>query len=111
MAGATTEAEFDGFYTAHFGASTVLRGDLGEAVLALKQEEGKDLYVLGSTELVRTLIEHDLVDEFRVMIDPLIVGGGKRIFHSDGVLRPLRLIDSQVTSTGAIIATYAPAVR
>jgi dihydrofolate reductase len=89
--------------------STVLKGDLAEAVLALKQEEGNDLYVLGSTELVRTLIDHDLVDEFRVMIDPLVVGGGKRIFHSDGVLRPLRLLDSQVTSTGAIIATYAPA--
>jgi len=91
--------------------STLLQGDLGEAVLALKQEKGKDLYVLGSTELVRTLIEHDLVDEYRVMIDPLIVGGGKRIFHGDGMLRPLRLIDSQVTTTGAIIATYAPAGR
>ena len=91
--------------------STLLQGDLGEAVLALKQEKGKDLYVLGSTELVRTLIEHDLVDEYRVMIDPLIVGGGKRIFYSDGMLRPLRLIDSQVTTTGAIIATYAPAGR
>ena len=68
---------------------------------------GADLYVLGSTELVQTLIEHDLVDEFRVMIDPLVVGGGKRIFRSDGVLRPLQLVDSQVTSTGAIIATYA----
>jgi dihydrofolate reductase len=91
--------------------STLLQGDLGEAVLALKQEKGKDLYVMGSTELVRTLIEHDLVDEFRMMIDPLIIGRGKRIFHSDGVLRPLRLIDSQLTSTGAIIATYAPAMR
>jgi riboflavin biosynthesis pyrimidine reductase len=58
---------------------------------------------------VQTLIEHDLVDEFRVMIDPLVVGGGKRIFRDDGVLRPLRLLDSQVTTTGAIVATYAPA--
>jgi riboflavin biosynthesis pyrimidine reductase len=58
---------------------------------------------------VQTLIEHDLVDEFRVMIDPLVVGGGKRIFRDDRVLRPLQLLDSQVTSTGAIIATYAPA--
>jgi dihydrofolate reductase len=88
--------------------STVLKGDVADAVAALKQDEGADLYVLGSTELVQTLIEHDLVDEFRVMIDPLVLGGGKRIFRGDGVLRPLRLIDSQVTSTGAIIATYAP---
>jgi dihydrofolate reductase len=89
--------------------STVLQGDLAETVAALKQEKGGNLYVLGSTVLVQTLIEHDLVDEFRVMIDPLVVGGGKRIFRDDRVLRPLRLLDSQVTSTGAIIATYAPA--
>jgi dihydrofolate reductase len=89
--------------------STVIQGDLAETVAALKQEKGENLYVLGSTVLVQTLIEHDLVDEFRVMIDPLVVGGGKRIFRDDRVLRPLQLLDSQVTSTGAIIATYAPA--
>jgi dihydrofolate reductase len=65
--------------------------------------------VIGSTQLVQTLIEHDLVDEFRVMIDPLLVGGRKRVFRDDGALRPLRLVDSQVTATGAILATYAAA--
>jgi riboflavin biosynthesis pyrimidine reductase len=55
------------------------------------------------------LIEHDLVDEFRVMIDPVVLGGGKRLFLDDGALRPLRLVDSQVTITGAILASYAPA--
>jgi dihydrofolate reductase len=89
--------------------STVLNADVAEAVAALKQEDGDDLLVLGSTKLVQTLIEHDPVDEFRVMIDPLVVGGGKRIFRDDGELRPLRLVDSRVTTTGAIIATYAPA--
>jgi dihydrofolate reductase len=89
--------------------STVLQGDVVKAVAALKQEEGGDLLVIGSTELVQTLIEHDLVDEFHLMIDPLIVGGGKRIFRDDGALRPLRLVDSKVTTTGAILATYAPA--
>jgi dihydrofolate reductase len=89
--------------------STVLQGDVAEAVAALKQEDGDDLHVIGSTKLVQTLIEHDLVDEFRVMIDPLVVGGGKRIFRDDGALRPMRLVDSQVTTTGAILATYAPA--
>ena len=89
--------------------STVLQGDVAEAVAALKQEDGGDLLVIGSTQLVQTLITHDLVDEFRVMIDPLVVGGGKRIFRDDGVLRPLRLVDSKVTTTGAIVATYAPA--
>jgi dihydrofolate reductase len=88
--------------------STVLQGDVAEAVIAVKQENGGDLHVIGSIELVRTLIEHDLVDEFRLMIDPLVVGGGKRVFRDDGALRPLRLVDSQVTTTGAILATYAP---
>jgi dihydrofolate reductase len=89
--------------------STVLQGDVPEAVAGLKQEDGEDLHVIGSSELVQTLFERDLVDEFRVMIDPVVVGGGKRLFRDDGGLRPLRLVDSQVTTTGVIIATYAPA--
>ena len=89
--------------------SMLLRGDLAEAVAALKQEDGGDLHVIGSTELVRTLIEHDLVDEFRLMLDPVVLGGGKSIFRDDGLLRPLRLIDGQVTSSGAILATYTSA--
>ncbi len=88
--------------------STVLDGDTSAAVSALKQQDGGDLHVIGSTELVQTLIEHDLVDEYRLMIDPLVLGGGKRFFRDDGALRPLRLVDSQVTTTGAIIATYVP---
>ncbi len=87
----------------------MLQGDVVEAVAALKREDGDDLLVIGSTKLVQTLIDHDLVDEFRLMIDPLVVGGGKRLFRDDGALRPLRLVDSQVTTTGAIIATYTPA--
>ncbi len=89
--------------------SVVLQGDVAEAVAALKQEEGADLHVIGSTKLVQSLIEHGLVDEFRLMIDPVVVGGGKRLFAEDGALRPLRLLESQVTTSGAILATYAPA--
>jgi dihydrofolate reductase len=89
--------------------SSLLEGDLAEAVNTLKRDEGADLHVIGSTELVRTLFEHDLIDELRLMIDPIIVGGGKRIFRDDGLLRRLRLVDSELTSTGAILATYAPA--
>ena len=88
--------------------STVLQGDVAEAVAALKGQDGGDLLVIGSTALVQTLVGHDLVDEFRVMVDPLVVGGGKRLFRDDGARRPLRLVDSQVTTTGAIVATYAP---
>jgi dihydrofolate reductase len=90
--------------------STLLEGDLVAAVAALTQDDGGDLHVIGSTALVRTLIEHGLVDEFRLMIDPVVLGGGKRIFRDDGLLRPLRLVDGQVTSTGAILATYQAAV-
>jgi dihydrofolate reductase len=89
--------------------SSVLSGALPEAVAALKEEDGGDLLVIGSTVLLRSLIQESLVDELRVMISPVLVGGGKRIFPDDGALRPLRLVDHEVTGTGAIIATYAPA--
>lgn len=89
--------------------STLLKGNVTKAVAALKQKDGDNLLVIGSAKLVQSLIDFDLVDEFRVMIDPLVVGGGKRIFGDDGALRPLRLVDSRVTTTGAILATYAPA--
>ena len=88
--------------------STLLKGDVASAVRALKQKDGGNLLVIGSPKLVQSLIDFDLVDEFRMMIDPLVVGGGKRIFIDDGALRPLRLVDSRVTTTGAILATYAP---
>ena len=82
---------------------------MAAAVAALKQEDGSDIHVIGSTQLVQTLIEHDLVDEFRLMIDPVILGGGKRIFRDDGARRSFRLVDGRVASTGAILATYARA--
>jgi dihydrofolate reductase len=89
--------------------STLLEGDVAAAVGALKHEDGGDLHVIGSTVLVQTLIEHELVDELRLMIDPVMLGGGKRIFRDDGVLRQLRLLDGQLTDKGAFLATYAPA--
>lgn len=85
--------------------TTLLRGDIAEAVSALKREDGGDLHVIGSPGLVQSLIEHDLVDEFRLMIDPIVLGGGKRLFR-DGPRRALHLVDLEVTTTGAILATY-----
>jgi dihydrofolate reductase len=87
--------------------STLLRGDVAKAVTALKAEDGRDLHVIGSPGLVQSFIGLDLLDELQLMIDPLVVGGGKRLFGDDGALRPLLLVESQVTSTGAIIATYS----
>ena len=62
--------------------------------------------MIGSTQLVQTLFEHDLVDELRVMIDPLLLGGGKRVFREDGVRRNLRLVEGIVTTTGVFLARY-----
>jgi dihydrofolate reductase len=90
-------------------SSTLLDGDVADAVSALKQEGDAGLHVIGSTQLVQTLIERELVDELRLMLDPVLLGGGKRIFRDDGLLRPLRLVDGQISSTGAVLATYAPA--
>jgi dihydrofolate reductase len=87
--------------------SRLLDGDVAESVAALKREDGDDVHVIGSSKLVQTLIEHDLVDELRLMIDPVLLGGGKRVFRDDGALRPLRLVESETTPTGAILATYA----
>ncbi len=86
--------------------STLLVGDIAQAVGALKKEAGGDLVVIGSTELVHTPIEHDLVNEFRLMIDPVVVGGGKRIFPDGGVLRSLEVAGTQVVTTGAMLVTY-----
>jgi dihydrofolate reductase len=89
--------------------STLLQGNVGDAVRALKAQAGADLLLIGSPVLMRTLLEDNLLDELRVMIDPLVLGAGKRLFGTDVSTRPLRLVESQPTSTGAIIATYAAA--
>ena len=87
----------------------VLQGDVADAVRALKAEGGSDLHIVGSSRLTQTLVQHGLVDGFRLMIIPLVLGGGKRFLPDDGAARPLRLIESQVTTTGAILATYEAA--
>jgi dihydrofolate reductase len=86
--------------------STLLEGDVADAVRALKQEDDGDLHVVGSSRLLHTLLERDLVDGFRLMIDPVALGGGKRLFSDDAPRLPLRLTESTVTTTGAILATY-----
>jgi dihydrofolate reductase len=89
--------------------SSLLRGDAIEAVRALRSDDDGDLLILGSTELVQALLREGLVDQIRLMIDPIVIGGGKRLFAEDHDRRPLRLVESQVASTGAILATYVPA--
>jgi len=88
--------------------STVLDGDAVEAVAGLKAESEQDLGILGSGELVRHLMERGLIDEFLLLIHPLVLGSGTRLFP-DGVVAPLDLIDSVTTTKGVVIATYRPA--
>jgi dihydrofolate reductase len=90
--------------------STVLRGDdLVEAVSKLKQDADGDVVVHGSAQLVQTLMEHDLVDELRLMVYPVILGTGKRLFGASGEKKTLRLVDSKVVGDGVMILTYAAA--
>lgn len=87
--------------------STLLPADdVVGALRDLKARPGKDLQVMGSTSVARLLAEHDLVDEYQLMIEPILLGGGKRLFLEDGNARPLDLVRSTVASTGVIICTY-----
>jgi dihydrofolate reductase len=86
--------------------STLLRGEAAETVAALKRDSDKNLVVLGSGELVHTLLEHDLVDELFLFIHPLLLGKGRRLFGDDGAVTKLQLAETKPTTTGVIIATY-----
>lgn len=88
--------------------SALLRGDLPEVLPELKAKLDSDLLVLGSGELVQTLIQHDLVDRYVLLIHPLVLGSGRRLFREGGPVVRLRLLDTQTTSTGVVIATYEP---
>lgn len=87
--------------------STLLSGDLGRTATALKADVDGTLVVLGSGELVRSLTALGLVDWYVIVINPLLLGQGRRLFAETGPRHNLRLVDSVVTTTGAIIATYA----
>jgi len=89
--------------------STLLSGAAEAAVAELRREAGKDIAVFGSGQLVRSLMRHDLIDEYLLMIHPLVLGTGRRMFPDDGPKLGLRLVDSATTTTGVLIATYRPA--
>ena len=89
--------------------STVLKGDLAEEVGKLKREHDGDIVVHGSATLVQTLIENDLVDELRLMVFPVILGSGKRLFGETSDKKPLRLVESKVVGDGVSILIYRPA--
>jgi dihydrofolate reductase len=86
--------------------STLIRGEIPEAVRALKEQDGPELQVHGSADLIQTLLAHGLIDEFRLWIFPLVLGEGKRLFDGGTVPAGLEVVRSQVFSTGVIMATY-----
>ena len=87
--------------------STLLQGDVAKTVAELKEGEGGNIVVLGSGGLVQTLYENDLVDEYALMIHPIVLGSGKKLFR-EVPRKPLKLADSVTTSTGVVMATYVP---
>ena len=89
--------------------STLLLGDVADAIAKLKAEPGPDLVILGSGELIRSLMPHGLIDEYRLLIHPLVLGSGIRLFSDGSAFSKLRLVDSKPTTTGVVIATYRPA--
>ena len=77
----------------------------------LKEEPGKDLLVMGSGELIRSLMRHSLIDRYILQVHPLILGSGHRLFGDSEGLTALRLVDTRISTTGVIIATYEPAAQ
>jgi dihydrofolate reductase len=88
--------------------SHLISGDVAEAIRQLKQEPGQDILVGGSSTLIQTLIEHNLVDRYRLLVYPVILGGGKRLFQ-DGVSASLTLTESQSLGSGVVALLYEPA--
>jgi dihydrofolate reductase len=86
--------------------STLLKGDAADAVAELKRQPGENLTVLGSGELVHSLRRRDLIDEYMLLIHPLVLGSGRKLFPDGGPPAELRLVDTVTTTTGVIIATY-----
>jgi dihydrofolate reductase len=89
--------------------STLLEDDAAESVARLREQPGKDIVVLGSGDLVQSLMRHDLVDEYVLSFHPLVLGSGRRLFPDGTSFAALRLVDSVTTTTGVVIATYQPA--
>lgn len=89
--------------------SVLIPGDAADGIARLKQEDGPELQVHGSANLIQTLLRHNLVDRFRLWIFPVVLGSGKRLFAEGTVPAGLRLVSSVVSSTGVLIGTYRPA--
>jgi dihydrofolate reductase len=95
--------------TLEWGPSVLIEGDAAEGVATLKEGDGPELQVHGSGNLIQTLVRHNLVDEYRLWVFPLVIGSGKRLFSDGTVPAGLKLVDTKVSTTGVTIGTYEPA--
>ena len=95
--------------TLEWSNSVLIEGDAAEGIAKLKEEDGPELQVHGSANLIQTLLAHDLVDRFRLMVFPVVIGSGKRLFAEGTLPGALKLVDSKVSTTGVTIAVYEPA--
>jgi len=89
--------------------STLIKGNVAEEIAKLKRQPGKDITILGSATLVRSLLADDLLDELRLMVHPVILGGGKRLFEERVDREALKLVDLRIFATGVVYLTYRPA--
>jgi dihydrofolate reductase len=95
--------------TLEWGPSVLIEGDAAEGVAKLKKDDGPELQVHGSGNLIQTLLRHSLIDEFRLWVFPLVIGSGKRLFADGTIPAALKLVSSTISSTGVVIGTYEPA--
>jgi dihydrofolate reductase len=89
--------------------STLIKGDVPSELAKLKELPGRDVLVFGSGDLAQTLMEHDLIDEYRLMVHPIVLGSGKRLFREGNPRTTLQLVDAETTGTGTQILTFRPA--
>ena len=89
--------------------ANLIKDNVAEEVSRLKRQPGKDILVFGSAQLVNTLMEHDLVDEYRLMVFPVVVGSGKRLFGNWGDTKALSLVETKTFGSGVVVLTYRPA--
>jgi len=89
--------------------SVLVEGDAADGLTALKAEDGPELQVHGSANLIQTLLRHNLADEYRLWVFPVVIGSGKRLFGDGTIPSGLRLVDSKVSTTGVVMGTWEPA--
>lgn len=95
--------------TLEWDKSVLIEGDVAEGVAALKKEDGPELQVHGSGDLLQTLLRHNLVDRFRLLVFPVVVGSGKKLFADGTIPAGLKLTESRVSDTGVMMGVYEPA--